>query len=457
MKRLNVWLWGLTVGGLLYSCSKKDSVTAVTDPVVKVYNVSEDFEGGQKTAYKIADVKLYTGSWSFDDALIGNLAADAKDGSQSVRLRTGNITTNFQISNLKKIFVSHAKYGNDGTSTWQLMISVDSFKTSTQLGTSVMDTSTTLRIDSFVNTIKSPVQVRIVKSGTTRINLDNIIFVGEGESGIVFNTNLDSLSNSYDTITPPRYAVFGSDAQPNSGDNSNLLMGNPSKADSILSLATNYLMNQHYYIESYNSNRGTPNWVSWHIDASNITGAASRQDNFAGYAGFPTDWFTVQSNSYFNSGYSRGHNCPSADRTSSLNANAATFLMTNMIPQTSSNNEGVWNNFEVYIRDQVRAGYEAYVIMGSYGNAGTIASGHVTVPTNIWKVVLLLPNGDNDLNRVDVNTKIIAINTPNTSNVSQNWQDFIVSVDDIENATGYDLFTSLSSTLQASLEAKKFQ
>ncbi len=456
MKKISTAFLGLALCSILYSCSKKDSVTE-TVPTEKKYSISEDFEKGQKTAYKIADVKLYTGAWSFDDALIGNLAADAKDGSQSIRLRTGNVTTNFQIHNLKKIFISHAKYGNDASSTWQLMVSVDSFKTSTQLGASITDTSTTLRIDSFANTVAAPVQIRILKSGTTRINLDNITFVGDDESAIVFNTNLDSLSNTYDTITPPRYAVFGSDAQPNMGDNSNLLFGNPSKADSIVSMATNYLMNQHYYIESYNSIRGIPNWVSWHIDATNITGAASRQDNFAGFAGLPASWFTVQSNSFFNSGYSRGHNCPSADRTSSFNANAATFLMTNMIPQTSSNNEGVWNNFEVYIRDQVRAGNEAYVIMGSYGSAATIASGHVVVPTNIWKVVLLLPNGDNDISRIDANSKVIAINTPNTTNVSQNWEDFSVSVDDIEKATGYDLLTSLSTTLQNVLEAKKYK
>ena len=454
MKKINWVVFFVTALTSFQSCSKKDGEIKNEDKP-KSYVITENFEKAQKAAYKIANVQLYTGSWSFDDALIGYSADDVKDGSQSVRLRTGNITTNFQIKNLKKIFVSHARYKSDQKSTWQLMVSVDSFKTSTQLGTSIIDSTNTLMVDSFVNTINSPVQVRIVKSGTLRVNIDNITFVGEGESGIVTN-NMDSITNPYDTLTPPRYAAYGSDAQPNSGDNSNLLFGNPSKADSVLSMANNYLMNQHYYIESYNNGRATPNWVSWHIDATNITGVSPRQDNFAGFAGLPSSWFTVQNNSFFNTGYSRGHNCPSADRTSSANANAATFLMTNMIPQTSANNSGVWSNFEVYIREQVKLGYEAYVIMGSYGNAGVIVSGHVTVPTNIWKVVLLLPNGDNDISRVDVNTKLIAINTPNTNNVSQNWQDFSVSVDDIEKATGYDLLTSLNTNLQNVLEAKKY-
>ncbi|WP_255412675.1 DNA/RNA non-specific endonuclease [Chitinophaga sp. S165] len=37
----------------------------------------------------------------------------------------------------------------------------------------------------------------------------------------------------------------------------------------------------------------------------------------------------------------RGHNCPSADRTSTT-ANSSTFLMTNMIPQAPQNNQQTW-------------------------------------------------------------------------------------------------------------------
>src|SRR5690606_20687825 len=118
------------------------------------------------------------------------------------------------------------------------------------------------------------------------------------------------------------------------------------------------------------------------------------------YAGLPSGWYQVQSNSYAASGFDRGHNCPSGDRTSSRNANASTFLMTNMIPQAPQNNQKPWADFEVYIREQVKKGNEAYIIMGIYGEGGpgskrnitlSIDGGKVNVPSNIWKVVVLLP------------------------------------------------------------------
>ena len=442
---------------LLASCKKDTDIGLPENPEPpkdSSYQVVENFEQGKKAAYAIANVDLKTGSWSFDDALIGNTTADTKDSLWSVRLRNGNITTNFKITGLKKIFIATATYGNDGSSTWQLQTSSDG-QTFSMVGQPVTVNSKVFRIDSFDIPGNTPIQIRIVKTGSTRINIDNIIFKGaSNNSGII-----DTTGNGGDTtiVNPPasgRYVTVGPDAPPATGDNSNLLFGNPSNADSVLTMAENFLINQHYYIQSYSKTRATPNWVSWHIDASNITGAADRQDDFAAWAGLQNGWFVVQSSSYMGSGYDRGHNVPSADRTSSVNANSSTFLMTNMIPQAPQNNQQTWNNFEQYIRTQVSGGQEAYVIMGSYGNAGTIANGNIVIPSNVWKVVVLLNNGNDDLGRVAENTRVIAINTPNTNTVNADWKQYRVSVDQIEQLTGYDLLSKLPVSIQNVIEAK---
>jgi endonuclease G len=224
----------------------------------------------------------------------------------------------------------------------------------------------------------------------------------------------------------------------------------------------NYLVDQKYYTESYNATKGEPNWVSWHLDATNTTNASPRLDDFAGWSALPANWYMVVTSNYTNSGFDRGHNCPSADRTSSAGANAATFLMTNIIPQAPYNNEHTWANLENYLREQVVEGNEVYIIMGSYGTGGTgskgaantINNGHINVPSNVWKVAVIIPAGNGDINRVTASTRVIAVNTPNINTTDSDWTKYIVTVKDIELATGYTLLSNLPANVRTALEVK---
>jgi len=442
--------------------------TGTTGTTKTPYVITEDFESGSKTAYAAADINLITGSWNFNDALIGSTAPDVKDGLKSVRLRTGDIAMNFDINGLNQISIKHAKYGTDANSTWQLLISTDGGTTYTQLGNDINETSTTLVTDSFKVTVTGKVRFEIKKtSATVRVNIDDITFKGTGDPGIVVGPPDTSPvdTTKAGSASTPRGVTVGPDAPPATGDNSNLLLGNPSDAQASFVFNTNYLLDQGYYVESYSSTRGEPNWVSWHLDATNITNATPRLDNFAGFNGLDQAWFEVQSNGYSGSGFDRGHNCPSADRTSSVNANSATFLMTNMIPQAPQNNQQTWANLENYLRDQVVAGNEVYIIMGSYGTGGvgsvsstkvnTVDMGNVTVPSNVWKVAVILPAGSSDISRITASTRVIAVNTPNINSISTDWKNYIVTVRDIETATGYNLLSSLPQNIQDALEVKK--
>jgi endonuclease G len=71
--------------------------------------------------------------------------------------------------------------------------------------------------------------------------------------------------------------------------------------------------------------------VSWHL-ATNWIGSAARQDDFRADPNLPAGWYRPGATSYSGSGFDRGHKCPSADRTSSVADNSATFLMSNMMP-----------------------------------------------------------------------------------------------------------------------------
>ena len=100
---------------------------------------------------------------------------------------------------------------------------------------------------------------------------------------------------------------------------------------------------------------------------------------------------------------------------------------------------------------------------GGYGSGGsgsqggttyTIANGAITVPERYWKVMLILPMGEDDLQRVSSDTRVIAVDMPNAQYANgQPWYDYRTSVDQIEAATGLDFFNGLPGDLQAALEA----
>jgi endonuclease G len=251
-------------------------------------------------------------------------------------------------------------------------------------------------------------------------------------------------------------------APPTEATDSSLVLGNPSNATANEADFSNYLFKEGYYTLSYNRDRGTANWVSWHVVRTDY-GSVPRQDNFRPNPTLPFGWYGVSSLSYSSSGFDRGHLCPSADRTSSIAANSSTFLMTNIIPQAPQNNQITWASLEDYCRQLVQAGNELYIIAGVYGEGGTtnsggltttIDNGRVTVPSKLWKVIVVMNDGANDLSRVVNSTRVISVVMPNQDNMNADWRSYRTSVDFIENETGYNLLSKVSNTIQNLIEAR---
>lgn len=235
-----------------------------------------------------------------------------------------------------------------------------------------------------------------------------------------------------------------------------LLFGNPSNATADIANENNYLMEKPQYSLSYNRSKATPNWVAWRL-ASTWLGGTSRQDDYRPDPALPNGWYQVVTGDYSGSGYTRGHMCPSGDRTNSIPNNSATFLMTNFVPQIAENNSGSWEEFESYLRTVANQGNEIYTITGPVGNLGTIAQGRVTVPQYTWKVVLIIPNGENDLQRVNKSTRAFGLVVPNflPLDINAPWRNFRVTVDEIETMTGYDFFSNVPRMTQMLIERQR--
>ncbi len=452
MKHRSLLFMALTVPFLFSNCRKdkyeaKPSPAEVTSSAVSsngpagtiaarsVYaGFPEAFESGTKTAYAAADVTLSTGSWNFDDALLGTSTSDHKNGSKCVRMQnTGKITMLFnKTAGAYEVSIKHAKYGSDASSTWGLWYSTNSGSSWTQTGSNITTSSTTLATATFSMSIDGNVRFQLRKLGGGRLNIDDF--------SITDNT-ADGGGATRDD---------------------NMAMGNPSGATTSTGNPNNYLLIKSQYALSYNNSRGIANWVSWHLSTA-WKGTATRCDCFTQDATLPSGFYKASTSNYTSTGFDRGHMCPSDDRDGSDTDNAATFKMTNIEPQAPNLNQQVWASLETYCRTLIDAGNELYIISGNYGQGGTgsnggttntIASGNITVPSNYWKVIVVLPSGSNDVSRVSSSTRVIAVNMPNNQSVNAHtWGWYRTSVDAIESATGYNFLSNVTTTIQASIES----
>ena len=245
-------------------------------------------------------------------------------------------------------------------------------------------------------------------------------------------------------------------AQAQSTPAQNLAMGNPSGATTDTNNPNNYLLVKPQYTFSYNKSHATPNWVSWHLSTAD-DGSATRSDNFFTDTTLPSGWYRVTTGDYTGSGYDRGHNCPSGDRTSTEANNDATFFMTNIVPQQADNNQGPWAKLETYCRTLVDQGNELFIVSVPSGyNRTTIATGKVYVPRYMSKVIVVLPKGSStDASSVKTTTRVICVNMPNVAGIRSNtWQSYRTSVDAVEAATGLDLLSNVDPSVQSVIEAR---
>ncbi len=233
----------------------------------------------------------------------------------------------------------------------------------------------------------------------------------------------------------------------------NLPFGNPSNAAPNTSNADNYLMEDKFYTLSYNREKGIANWVAWRLAKSDF-GTANRQNDFRPDDRLPENWIKILPSDYSGSGFDRGHLCPSADRLNTVESNSATFLMTNISPQTPDLNQGPWEKLESYSRSMARRDGNLFIIAGNYGNRRERVKSKITIPTNFWKIIVVVVPGAN-ASSINKDTRIIAVDMPNISGIkSKNWRDYETTVRQIEQKTGYNFFSSLPQTLQNSLETK---
>ena len=175
-------------------------------------------------------------------------------------------------------------------------------------------------------------------------------------------------------------------------------------------------------------------------------------------SGFRVDTRTrskVRSEVYVRSGYDRGHMAPNYALAvcHGEEAQRASFLMTNVVPQLHGLNAGLWKDIELRIAQRYSERYgEVWVVNGPVFAAGSAiryigpADTRVRVPDAFWMAVA----------RRDASGRLLtqAFIIPHR----EIWRDldlsrYLVSVDEVERVSGLDLFPLLPAETQRALEA----
>lgn len=206
-----------------------------------------------------------------------------------------------------------------------------------------------------------------------------------------------------------------------------------------------HILRREAYTVSYDKETRLPRWVAWRLTAEHTDGEYGRKG-----LKFAEDEDVAEPRAtdgdYYNSGYDRGHMCPSADCKWSEEAQRQSFLFTNACPQHHGLNAGDWNEMEQQCRSWAQDYGCLYVACGPIlykGRHKTIGRNRVVVPEAFFKVVLCMEGKPKAIGFIYKNT---SGNRPKSS--------YVNTVDEVERITGIDFFTALPDDIEAKVEAE---
>lgn len=196
---------------------------------------------------------------------------------------------------------------------------------------------------------------------------------------------------------------------------------------------------------SFNKDNHTPNYVSWELtsaEASSNNAATARNywvDNSLEGC-LSTDY------AYSSTSMQRGHMCPAADQKWSKAAMDDAAVMANMCPQLASLNEKMWATLEGKERDFAKKYGKIMIVCGPiYSSTDTqyVGAAKARVAGQFFKA-FLYNNGSN--------YQAIAYVFNHGTNPG-NYNDYAMTIDDLEKLTGYDFFSALPDDIETQVES----
>ena len=178
---------------------------------------------------------------------------------------------------------------------------------------------------------------------------------------------------------------------------------------------------------------------------------------------------SISTPNYSSNLYSRGHQIASADRNGVDDMCDQTFYMTNLTPQIQNGfNGGVWKNLEEAVRALVSSNSSStdtvYVVSGAAFRKKTDGTESITtikntrdsktlpVPNYYWKALLKVTWSGSGNNKTVTGASAIGFWLPHQDLKGASYTSYTTSIDQIEEWTGFDLFTNLPGDNSSGIE-----
>lgn len=117
----------------------------------------------------------------------------------------------------------------------------------------------------------------------------------------------------------------------------------------IASDAQTIRVDKSVYSSVYDLQLQSPRQVWWTLRATDL-GDTKREPSWKFMPDVPDPRAVARHEDFTHSGYDRGHLCPAADRSFSIDAMRSTFTISNICPQMPRVNRGTWKETEEWCR-----------------------------------------------------------------------------------------------------------
>lgn len=202
------------------------------------------------------------------------------------------------------------------------------------------------------------------------------------------------------------------------------------------------------FLVGWSDVRVNPLWVSYWLHEADDADIGARP-------AFRRDWRTlwpIVPDSYFGSGYDRGHLAPNYAIATVHGGEAQrdTFLMSNLTPQRPDLNRRLWQRLEEVVIDRFVPRFGAVqVITGPvfserFLDGARRRVGLVEVPEAFYKIVVVPAE----------TPRVLAFLMPQTVRGDEPLDDYLVTIDELEARTGLDFFPQLPESVAESLEGE---